>query len=46
LKIIVETEFAKQFSGSDSVLIFDTNEEKTVKYGNAIHRDQNLVFFD
>ena len=46
LKIIVETEFAKQFEGSDSVLIFDTNENKTIKYGNAIHRDQDLVFFE
>lgn len=44
LKIIVESEFAKQFGGGDSVLIFDTNAEKTVKYGNAIHRDQDLVF--
>jgi CRISPR-associated protein Cas2 len=45
LKVIIETEFAKQFGGGDSVLIFDANGAKTIKYGNAIHRDQDMVFF-
>ena len=30
----------------DQVLkIFDIDPEKTVKYGNAIHRDQDLLIF-
>jgi CRISPR-associated protein Cas2 len=45
LKIKIETVFAKQFGGEDSVFIFETDEKKAVKYGNAIHRDQELIFF-
>jgi CRISPR-associated protein Cas2 len=41
----IETTFAKQFGGRDSVFIFDTDEKKAIKYGNAIHRDQDLLFF-
>jgi CRISPR-associated protein Cas2 len=37
--------FSKEFSGDDSVLIFETDMGKTIKYGNAIHRDKDLLFF-
>jgi CRISPR-associated protein Cas2 len=45
LKIKIENIFAKQFGGEDSVFIFETDEKRAVKYGNAIHRDKELLFF-
>lgn len=45
LKIMIEEEFAKRFSGEDSVIIFEVNKVKAHKYGNAIHRDQDVVYF-
>ncbi|MDR0336475.1 MAG: CRISPR-associated endonuclease Cas2 [Planctomycetaceae bacterium] len=45
LKTKIDTNFAKQFGGSDSILLFETDENKAIKYGNAIHRDQDLLFF-
>ena len=37
--------FSSKFTPDDSVVIFDVNIEKTLKYGNAIHRDEDIVFF-
>lgn len=37
--------FMKLFSGADSVMIFDVNNNKIEKYGNAIHRDRDIVYF-
>ena len=45
IKIKIESNYAKYFDGGDSVFIFETDEKKAVKYGNAIHRDQDLLFF-
>lgn len=45
LKILIENMFAKQFDGGDSVIIFDVNGIKLQKYGNAVHRDQDIVYF-
>jgi CRISPR-associated protein Cas2 len=45
LKTKIETIFAKEFGGGDSVFIFETDEKKAVKYGNTIHRDQDFLFF-
>ncbi len=45
LKIKIETVFAKKFDGGDSVFIFETEMQKAIKYGNAIHRDKDLLFF-
>lgn len=45
LKMEIETVFKKEFSADDSVMIFDVNKERTIKYGNAIHRDQGLLIF-
>jgi len=45
LKVKIESYFAKKFDGSDSIFIFETDVKKAVKYGNAIHRDQDLLFF-
>ncbi len=37
--------FAKHFTFDDSVIIFDVNSDNLTKYGNAIHRDQPIVYF-
>lgn len=44
LKLMVEKDFAPKFGGGDSVVIFDIGKAEIVKYGNAIHRDQDVVF--
>ena len=41
----IENVFSKRFSGADSVVIFDVMREKVKKYGNAIHRDSDVVYF-
>lgn len=38
-------DYSKQFCFDDSVIIFDVNKNKMLKYGNAIHRDQAMVYF-
>ncbi len=42
----VETYFSKKFDGGDSIFIFEADIKKAIKYGNAIHRDMDLLFFD
>lgn len=44
LKLMVEKDFAPKFGGGDSVVIFDIGTAEVIKYGNAIHRDQAVVF--
>jgi CRISPR-associated protein Cas2 len=39
------TAYSKHFSADDSVVIFEVNKESLIKYGNAIHRDTDIVFF-
>lgn len=44
--IIVTIEaFAKKFTPDDSVVVFNVNDKSLIKYGNAIHRDQPVVYF-
>ena len=45
LKIMIEEEFSKKFSGEDSVIIFEVDKVKLHKNGNAIHRDKDVVYF-
>lgn len=45
LKVKIESYFVKKFGGGDSIFVFETDEKKAVKYGNAIHRDKDLLFF-
>lgn len=45
IKLRINNEFGKKFSGDDSILIFDAPNAKVEKYGNAIHRDQDVVYF-
>ncbi|MCM1107694.1 MAG: CRISPR-associated endonuclease Cas2 [Clostridium sp.] len=42
---MIEDIFAKKFNGGDSVIIFDVSAVKLKKYGNAIHRDTDIVYF-
>ena len=37
--------YAKHFTADDSVVIFDVDSDHITKYGNAIHRDQPIVYF-
>lgn len=45
VKIQIEQKFSKLFGGGDSILILDVNDAATTKYGNAIHRDQEINYF-
>lgn len=45
LKILIENKFANDFDGGDSIIIFDASSVKLKKYGNAIHRDTDIVYF-
>lgn len=45
LIMMVDDVFAKEFDGGDSVIIFDVSNVKLKKYGNAIHRDTDLIYF-
>uniref|UniRef100_UPI00402A0415 CRISPR-associated endonuclease Cas2 n=1 Tax=Alloprevotella sp. TaxID=1872471 RepID=UPI00402A0415 len=37
--------YSKHFTADDSIVIFDVDSDKLTKYGNAIHRDQPVVYF-
>ncbi len=37
--------YSKHFTPDDSVVIFDVDFDRLTKYGNAIHRDQTVVYF-
>ncbi len=45
IKIKIEAIYSTKFEAGDSVFIFETDLQKAIKYGNAIHRDQALLFF-
>lgn len=44
IKTIIINTYSKQFTGADSVMIFNTTRESVEKFGNAIHRDANVVY--
>lgn len=44
LEIQIKEKFMPLFSGGDSVMIFNCDNNDVIKYGNAIHRDKNVVF--
>lgn len=44
LIVKIEEEYAKKFDGGDSVIIFDVSRVNLRKYGNAIHRDTDIVY--
>lgn len=43
LKIKIEN-YAKKFTGADSVIVFEVSKNDMCKYGNAIHRDEDVVY--
>lgn len=44
IKVQIIDRFSKLFTGADSVMIFDAPNAKIQKFGNAIHRDENVVY--
>ncbi len=44
IKSKIETKYSKLFGGADSVIIFEAPNAKVQKYGNAIHRDVDIVY--
>ena len=44
IKLNIIERFSKLFTGADSVLIFDAPNAKVEKFGNAIHRDKEVVY--
>lgn len=44
LKLKIDS-FAKEFTGADSVIVFDVANVNLQKYGNAIHRDADIFYF-
>lgn len=44
IKLNIVERFSKLFTGADSVLIFDAPNAKVEKFGNAIHRDKDVVY--
>lgn len=44
IKLNIVEKFSKLFTGADSVLIFDAANAKVEKFGNAIHRDKDVVY--
>lgn len=44
IKLNISERFSKLFTGADSVLIFDAPNAKVEKFGNAIHRDRDVVY--
>ncbi len=45
IKTIITDTYGKLFSGADSVMIFNASKESVQKFGNAIHRDSDIVYF-
>lgn len=45
ITMMIDEQFSKKFDGSDSVIIFDVPSAKLKKYGNAIHRDTDIIYF-
>lgn len=45
LLLMIEKIFSKQFEGCDSVIVFEASSKHLRKYGNAIHRDADIVYF-
>lgn len=36
--------YSKLFTGADSVMIFNASKDSVEKFGNAIHRDADVVY--
>lgn len=45
IKTIIMEKFSKSFTAEDSVMVFNASIESVLKFGNAIHRDRDVVYF-
>ena len=45
IKTIIIEKFSKSFTAEDSVMVFNASIESVLKFGNAIHRDRDVVYF-
>lgn len=45
IKLNITDKFSKLFTGADSVMIFEVSNHNVQKFGNAIHRDKDIVYF-
>lgn len=45
LIVKINMQFMPKFDGGDSVIIFEVSNSNVLKFGNAIHRDKDIVFF-
>lgn len=39
----IDAYFLPKFTGADSIMLFSVDDKTVIKYGNAIHRDQDLL---
>lgn len=44
IKLQIVDKFSKLFTGADRVMIFNASKESVEKFGNAIHRDADVVY--
>ncbi|HHV41455.1 MAG TPA: CRISPR-associated endonuclease Cas2 [Clostridiaceae bacterium] len=43
IKSEIETRFAKHFSDTDSIMIYEVNENNIVSYGYTAHEDHDII---
>ncbi len=44
IKSVIEAFSTGNFDKGDSVMIFDIKDNNTIKYGNSIYRDKDIVY--
>jgi CRISPR-associated protein Cas2 len=44
IKIQINEKYGKLFTPDDSVVIFEVSSTQVIKFGNAIHRDKEIVY--
>lgn len=44
IKIQINDKYGKLFTPDDSVVIFEVSNTQVIKFGNAIHRDKEIVY--
>ena len=44
IKIQIKDKYGKLFTPDDSVVIFEVSNTQVIKFGNAIHRDKEIVY--
>jgi CRISPR-associated protein Cas2 len=44
IKLQIEEEYGQLFTPDDSVVVFEVSNTNVMKFGNAIHRDKEIVY--